>query len=99
MTQSAAEATLELHLRAHDIPFTRERQLVDGRRWRVDFYIDERLVVEIEGWGHRTRKRFEEDIRKYNRLAADGHPVLRFTPKMVKSGEAIDFILERFSKR
>jgi len=58
------------------------------------------MAVEIEGGTVYGRSRhsqgagFEGDCRKYNALALAGVKVLRFTTAMVKSGEAIDTVLE-----
>jgi hypothetical protein len=38
---------------------------------------------------HVTRKGFESDARKYNRAVLLGWKVLRFTPSMIASGEAV----------
>ena len=68
------------------------------RRWRLDFaFPDKRLAVEVEGgtWIHGRHNRgagMEKDIEKYNALALAGWRLLRFTGRMIKSGEAIDTI-------
>ena len=96
---SVGEETLALHLRAHRIPFEREVCLIPGRNWRVDFYlISHDIALEVEGgteWGRSRHSKglgFERDARKYNALALAGVKVLRFSTKMVTSGEAIDFV-------
>lgn len=66
------------------------------RRWRADFaYPAMMLLIEIEGGvysrGRHTRGAgFTKDCQKYNAAALLGFKVLRFTPQMVKSGEALN---------
>ena len=51
----------------------------------VDFHWPEhRLVVETDGWRfHKTRRRFEADRKKTNRLTANGQRVMRYTWRRV----------------
>lgn len=64
------------------------------RKWQFDFaWPEHKLAVEIEGGtysgGRHTRgKGFEDDCEKYNEALLLGWRVLRFTGKMVNSGEA-----------
>ena len=78
-------------------PF-REWQFDAERKFRFDFawpYIH--VAVEIEGgiWirGRHTRGgSFERDCRKYNLAASQKWFVFRFSPGMVESGEAVEFM-------
>ena len=67
------------------------------RRWRFDIAWPDRLfAVEVEGgnWiGGHAGRRFEADMDKYNAAALAGWRVLRFTPRMVDDGRAIDVIV------
>jgi very-short-patch-repair endonuclease len=59
-------------------------QLVPGRRWAVDFFIDPSTIVEIEGCiyaqGRHTRGvGYAEDCKKYNSLSLLGYTILRYT--------------------
>lgn len=73
------------------------------RKWRFDYaWPGHGLAVEIEGgvWtnGRHTRgKGFLGDLIKYNYSAIMGWSLLRFTPEMVTSGEAIKMIENWFS--
>lgn len=68
------------------------------RRWRFDFAWPSRLVaVEIDGgiWTQGRHSRgagVEADCEKYCEAAIRGWRILRFTPRMVKSGEAMTYI-------
>jgi hypothetical protein len=68
------------------------------RKWRFDFaWVSQLVAVEIEGgiWmsGRHTRgKGYEDDCYKYNEAALLGWKVLRFTPKMIRSGEALRYV-------
>ena len=105
MKQSAGEAEFALHCRAHKLNPIPEYQFAKPRRWRADFALpDSMLLVEIEGgvWtgGRHTRgSGFVADIEKYNAAAMMGWAVLRFTPDMVKKGEAIAQVIEFISSK
>lgn len=72
------------------------------RKWRIDYaWPDHKLAVEIEGgvWAHGRHIRglgFIQDIEKYNALTLAGWRLLRFTPDMVQSGEALNAIIDYF---
>src|SRR5262245_50434913 len=96
---SDAERSLLFQLRALGLPEpTREWRFSPPRRWRFDFaFVAEKIAVEIEG-GIYVRGRhvrgygFENDMVKYNVAALLGWRILRFTPRMVESGWALDVI-------
>lgn len=103
---SNAEELFALHLRAHRIPYEREVRFAKPRRFRADFLVQPDILVEIEGvthYGrnkdgsmrlgrHQTAKGYASDCTKYNLAALKGYRVLRFTPAMVKSCEAIETV-------
>lgn len=80
----------------------REHVFAPPRKWRFDIaLLPERRVlrigIEVDGgtWtaGRHVRGQgFENDCRKLNAAARDGWTVLRFTPAMVRSGEALRVI-------
>ena len=86
-------------------PVREHRFDVGGRKWRFDFAWPDRLVAaEVEGGifvgGRHTRgSGFEKDSEKYNTAAAQGWLVLRFTPRQVKSGEALRWLEKAFELR
>lgn len=95
---SIGEETLSLHLRANNIPFEREVELIAGRKWRVDFLLGN-LVVEIEGGTrqvgrHNRHDGFSADCAKYNALTLAGFSILRYTSEMVERGDAIRDIVQ-----
>lgn len=79
---------------------TEEYRFAPPRRWRFDLaWPDQpvKLAVEIEGgvWtgGRHTRPSgFLKDIEKYNCAALLNWRLLRVTPAMIKSGEAMTLI-------
>ncbi len=95
---SEAEEIFALHCRVNHIQVEREYRFHPERRWRFDFCIPEKkIAIEIEGgtWasGRHTRgSGFAADCEKYNEAAALGWRVFRFTPDMVKKGQAIILI-------
>jgi len=110
MIQSVSEATLSLHLRVAGIRAIAEFQFAHPRKYRADFLIDgTNLLIECDG-GNRLgtigkdgkayaigRHTQDEDMMKLNLAAELGYRVLRFSPKMVKSGLALQTI-ERILK-
>lgn len=85
---------LELHLKAHKIPFDRECCLIEGRKWRWDFLCAGTLAVEVQGqiWakgGHTTGAGLTRDYQKANAVTVAGYRPLFFSTQMVESGEAI----------
>jgi hypothetical protein len=82
--------------------FVREHRFAPPRRWRFDVAWPDRLfAVEVDGgvWtcGRHVRgKGFEADCRKLNEAALMGWRVLRVTPAMVKSGEALALVEREF---
>jgi hypothetical protein len=102
---SEGEETFALHCSAHGLDPEREVELIPGRQWRVDFYFYPNLAVECEGgtlFGlsrHSRGDGFAGDCRKYNALALAGVKVLRFTTAMIKSGEAIDTVMEALNRQ
>ena len=95
---SEGECTLELHLRAHGLPYAREVALVAGRKWRWDFVVGD-LAIEIHGgtWirgGHSRGTGQRRDCAKQNAAVKAGYRPLAYTTEMVMGGEAIADILE-----
>lgn len=63
----------------------------DGRPWRVDYIIDGKVALEIEGYGrHQSWKGWHSDLAKYNWLSALGLRLVRVTREMVANGDALE---------
>ena len=97
---SEGEELFALHCKVKGLSPVREWSFAKPRRWRFDFsWPKEKLAVEIEGgtWiqgRHNRGSSIEAEMEKYNTAALLGWTVLRFTPAMVKSGAAINLVLE-----
>jgi hypothetical protein len=95
---SELEELLALQLTAAKIPFEREvSPFAPERKFRFDFGIDGRLLVECEGqiWhkgGHSSGTGITRDIEKANLCTLRRVPLLRFTREMIESGEALEMI-------
>jgi len=82
-----------------------EYRFSEDRNWRFDYaFVDQKLALEIEGgvWTrgrHTTGKGFLGDMEKYNQATILGWRLLRCTPAMIKSGEAITLLKEAFGKK
>ena len=97
--QSEGEVILASALRALNIEFEQEFQFHPTRKWRADFHLNgKKILVEVEGgiWsnGRHTRgKGYLGDLEKYNEATMMGYQVIRFSTEQVKSGKAIEQIL------
>lgn len=101
--ESEASILLYQHLREVGGPhyaIEKEYRFHCARKWRFDFALTfPKIAIEIEGgvWvtgggGHNRSQAFLDDMEKYNWAGAFGWKVLRFTPKQVLDGTAIEFI-------
>lgn len=99
---SEGEELFALHCKVKGLSPVREWMFASPRRWRFDFAwpkSERKIAVEIEGgtWiqgRHNRGSSIEKDLEKYNTAALLGWTVLRFTTAMVKSGAAINLVLE-----
>ena len=96
---SKLEDLLRFHINAEGLSSPAEEYMFHpSRKWRFDFaWVDEMIAVEIEGgtWvngRHTSGSGFEKDCEKYNAAVLLGLKILRFTGKMIESGEAISTI-------
>ena len=63
----------------------KEQVIVSGVG-RVDFVVEDTVVVEVDGWEfHRDRDAFERDRARDRLLLARGMPVMRFTARDLRS--------------
>lgn len=99
MNKSLLESNLLFQIRAVELPEPeQEYRFHSKRKWRFDFaYPRKKIAIEVEGgtWskGRHTRGQgFEDDCEKYNEAVMLGWKVLRYTGKMIESGEAINQI-------
>lgn len=76
--------------------FDREERVIEGRRFRWDFLIPPKLLIEIQGGtrmrgktGHTSGDGIRRDCEKNNLAVLAGYTVLYFTSDMVRSGEAL----------
>jgi very-short-patch-repair endonuclease len=96
---SDLEDLLEQHIRLCGLPRpAREYRFHPKRRWRFDFaWPVFKVAAEVDG-GIYSRGRhvrgagFERDAEKRNAAVIAGWRVLHFTPRLVKSGVAVQAI-------
>jgi very-short-patch-repair endonuclease len=99
-TQTELEATLELYLRANDIPAPeREYKFHPKRKWRFDMcWPAAKLAVEVQGGihmkrgGHNTAAGITRDCEKGNEAQLLGWRLLHVTSDHIYNGTAIDWI-------
>lgn len=98
MSKSDGEEALAFQLKAFGIHFEREYTFAKPRKWRFDFILPAygNIAIEVEGGafngGHRRGTEVNKDCEKSNAAVILGWKVLRFTPYMVETGEAIETI-------
>jgi very-short-patch-repair endonuclease len=107
--RSEHEELFAMQLRAAKLRgWEREVRFDPVRRWRFDFaHCIYKIAVEIEGqiWAkgrHNTGTGIQSDMTKYNSATIKGWRVLRFSPEMVASGEALrvtEAAIEKFGER
>lgn len=101
---SPGECEFADHCGIYGIVPAREYPFMQGRDFRFDFcFPDDLIAVEIEGGSytngrHNRPKGFASDCEKYNLAALMGYRIFRFTPEMVHSGSAIDFVMTVLGK-
>lgn len=90
---------LLLQLQSNNIPTPiREHRFHAVRKWRFDLaWPENKVAVEIDGGafafggGKHMQPR---DLEKLNTAASLGWKVYRFSPDMIRNGQAIKFLLE-----
>ena len=103
-SKSSPEILMAEQLRQAGIPYVMEYKFHPSRRWRCDFSLNGGVLVEVEGGAyvqgrHVRGKGFEADMEKYNAAAELGYTVLRFTPRMINDGSALEQIRRILSKK
>ena len=95
--------TLPLSIYFHGLPKpVSEHRFSPPRRWRFDLaWPMQKVAIEQEGglWiqgRHNRAPGMIADMEKYNHAALLGWRVFRFTPQQIKSGEAIEFMMQVF---
>lgn len=95
---SELEETLAGQLRLRGISYEREVELIPGRKFSMDFYIENRtLIVEVDGGtasgGRHVRPEgYEKDCEKQNLAAQQGYLYMKVTARMVNKEQAVEFI-------
>lgn len=91
--------TLDQQCELSGLPrFEREYRFAPPRRWRFDWANRKHmLAIEEEGGAfvggrHTSGSGFLNDMEKYNAAVLLGWRVLRVTPRMVQSGEALALV-------
>ena len=94
--KSQGEDELARQMSALGIDFETQYRWNPNRRFKADFRVGEGWLVEVEGgaWngGHRRGVEANKDCERQNDAMMLGFRVLRFTPYMVETGEAIAVI-------
>jgi hypothetical protein len=110
-TSRKTEAAILLEDNMHELglAFLREFRFSYPRRWRADYAVltwgaEVRFLVEIEGGGwirgrHTTGSGFEADLTKYATATAMGYTVFRFSPRMILTGKAKEFLAQWLKRK
>lgn len=96
---SKPEELLAWQLKASGISFKREFRPWKDRRFRFDFKLDNKVLVEVQGgiWikgAHSSGIGISRDAEKSCLAAADGYRVMPVTPAMIKKGTALLLIVK-----
>ena len=106
VSKGQAEDLMALILKDMRLKFEREFRFAPPRRWKADFLVEGKLLLEVEGvtyFGprigrHQSAKGYEKDCEKYNEALLAGYDVLRVTQNMVRDGRAQEFVRRYFSQ-
>ncbi len=92
--RSHLEVRLEQQIFSAGLPQPQtEWYAVDGRNWRLDFaWPDRKLGIEVQGYAHRIKGRFEADIEKRAILMLKGWKIMEVSGKSIKDGVAIEWV-------
>ena len=64
-----------------------------GRKHRADCcFVEQRLIVEIQGAVHRIAGRFQADRERSQVIAILGYRLMLVSPTQVRSGEAVELV-------
>ena len=103
IAKSDAEELFWFQLHAYRIrdQFVREYRFHPERMWRFDFAAkQEKLAIEISGFGrHHTYRGAAGDWKKINEAQKLGWAVLQFTTAQVRTGEAVNEVIEWLNTR
>lgn len=95
----AVEDLLAFQLTAYQVPYERNFRIHPERRFAADFYLRApALVVEVDGGGfvqgrHSRGQGIENDCEKSALIACLPARLMRVTPRQVRSGNAVQWIL------
>ncbi|MHB9143716.1 MAG: endonuclease domain-containing protein [Symbiobacteriia bacterium] len=78
--ETDGEARIRHLLRELRIPFLQEKEVFGHQ---VDFLVNERLVIEVDGFWHIQKGKLERDHRQDARLKAAGYHVLRIKTELL----------------
>lgn len=85
--KSEAEELMAIYLKELGHDFQREYKFHLDRNWLFDFANPEtKTAIEVDGWGHRVKERFQSDLGKINTAQNLGWKVYRFTTKEITKG-------------
>lgn len=70
-----------------------DAEYIEGRNLRADvLFIEQRLVVEIQGAVHRIRETWAKDIEKQQATMLAGYRLLPIATKQVRDGSAVEVV-------
>ena len=95
---SEPEDALAFHLKAVGIPHERQFKFHPERRWRADFLIDGRLIVEVDGakhgkpGAHQRVDGVDYDCERQAEALCLGYAFMRVSGRMARDGRALAYI-------
>lgn len=93
--RSGLEISLERQMLDAGLKFETEYRFLPDRKFRADFaFVEQKLLVEVDGMVHRIKARFKADIEKKALALLAGWRVLSVGGDQVRDGEALKWIKE-----
>lgn len=87
LRKSEAEIEFEEILEELDLAYIFQKEL---GKWRVDFYLGFKIVIEIQGdYWHKSEEQQEVDLRKKTELENEGYKVFWIEEKALKNKDSV----------
>ena len=106
MNQTELELKMEqLIFMAGEDDYEKEYMFHHTRKWRFDFaFVKEKVAVEVQGGiytkgAHVRGRGYEKDREKTNEASLMGWIVIEVTPKHIKNGQAIGWVIDILKER
>lgn len=87
------EGRLAQQMKEAELVFEQQYRWHPNRKFRADYaFIEQRVLVELDGAVHRIKNRFKADIRKRQEAILQGWTMLPISTDQVRDGTAVEIV-------